>query len=87
MKKKLSLVLVLLLFVPSLAIATDAVTNLKFGGEVRFRGYEMDNFWTFYDHSYMAGIDDRFSESRLSLKPFGKSSDRYQGLKSFVWPG
>ena len=97
MKKKMSLILVLLFLVPSFAFAADDVPasvtavsaadmekasaadmekvlanikNIKFGGEVRFRGYEMNNFWSFYDNSSSykykySGIDDRWSVFRL----------------------
>ncbi|MBA3028130.1 MAG: hypothetical protein FP816_04835 [Desulfobacteraceae bacterium] len=50
MKKKLGFVLALLLLVPSIALAVD-VGGIKLGGEVQMRGYELNNFWSFYDDS------------------------------------
>ena len=69
MKKRLGFVLALLLLVPSLVIAQDAVTNIKFGGEVRFRGYEMNNFWTFDDDIRY----DDYSTYRLKTSVFASA--------------
>ncbi len=54
MKKSLGFVLALLLLIPSLALAID-LSNVKFGGQVRVRGYNLDNFWDFNNDS---GIDE-----------------------------
>jgi hypothetical protein len=48
-KKKLGLVLALFLLFPSLSFAID-LQSLKIGGEIWFRGYDLDNFWTFDDN-------------------------------------
>ena len=83
MKKKIGLILLMLLIVPSLAIATDAVTNIKFGGEVRLRGYEFDNFWSFYDESYYYGTRDRWSTFRLRTQLFA-SADVGDNITGYV---
>lgn len=54
MKKKLGFVLALLLLIPSLAMAVD-LANVKYGGQVRLRGYAFDNVWDFND---AGGIDE-----------------------------
>ncbi|MBU4316786.1 MAG: alginate export family protein [Proteobacteria bacterium] len=45
MKKTLGLILALFLLIPSLGFAID-MQNLKIGGEIWVRGYDLENFWS-----------------------------------------
>ena len=66
MKKLMVLFLVLFLCTPVYAISiTD---NVDFGGEVRLRGYDFQNFWTF---DYQDDVDN-FSTFRLKSSLYAK---------------
>ena len=78
MKKKLGLLLALLLLLPSMAMAMDA-QDIKIGGEVRFRGYEMNNFFTYNDNVKY----DRYSTFRLKSSIFA-SANLGDGVSGYV---
>jgi hypothetical protein len=75
MKKGLLVLMMLLLTVPAFAVQMtvaegDASNGVKLdlGGEVRFRGYDMANFWNFDDNT----DTDDFSTYRLRTRFFTK---------------
>jgi hypothetical protein len=66
MRKYFGLLLAALLLVPSLALAID-MANVKLGGDIRFRGYTMDNWADFNDDG---AYDDEMDMFRLRASLF-----------------
>ncbi|MGB9500096.1 MAG: alginate export family protein [Dissulfuribacterales bacterium] len=66
MKKILLLMLILFLAAPAYAI--NIADNVDFGGEVRLRGYDFQNFWTF---DYQDDVDN-YSTFRLRSSLYAK---------------
>ena len=65
MKKCCGLLLALLLLIPTMATAIE-FDNVKFGGQIRFRGYTMDNWFDFSDNGNpISGYDDEWDMFRL----------------------
>lgn len=72
MKKHLGFVLVFLLLIPSLAFAID-LSNVKFGGQVRLRGYVLENPFDFQSDGTFGPFDadwDNYSVFRLKASVF-----------------
>ena len=72
MKKHLGFVLVFLLLIPSLAFAID-LSNVKFGGQVRVRGYVLENPFDFQSDGAFGPFDadwDNYSVFRLKASVF-----------------
>ena len=71
MKKCLGVVLALLLLMPCVASAIE-FENVKFGGQVRLRGYAIENFFDFNDNTLPVDVDNNYDAFRLKASVFTK---------------
>ncbi len=76
MKKLMVLFLVLFLCTP--AVAANWADNIEMGGDVRFRWYQMNNFWNFDDNNDL----DNWETFRLRTRLYAKAkvSDDISGF-------
>lgn len=76
MKKLMVLFLVLFLCTP--AVAANWADNIEMGGDVRFRWYQMNNFWNFNDNNDL----DNWETFRLRTRLYAKAkvSDDISGF-------
>jgi len=81
LKKNFGFVLVLLLLIPSLAFAID-LSNVKYGGQVRVRGYALENVWDFQSDGAAADWD-KYDMFRLKASLF-TSADVGDNVTGYV---
>ena len=85
MKKKIGFVLIMAVLLPAMAFAID-MQNLKLGGEIWMRGYDMENFWSNNDG---ADFDDwsafRIRGSLFAAMDVGENVSGYIRITDQNW--